>query len=89
MGLPSPILIPQIRPSMLVTRQLVRHVRALRLIVQRIRRIIKHPFAGKHVTALQTLSPASVLRRGMVSPRNFPTTVLSGGVACTESVQNL
>lgn len=86
--LPPPILVAQIRPAMLVTSQLVRHVWAVRFLVQRIGIIIKHPFAWEHVTALQSLSPVTVPRL-TVSPRNFPTTVLFGGVACTESIQNL
>lgn len=86
-GLPPPILVPQIRPPMLVTRQLVRHVRTLRLLVQWIRGIIKHPFARSHVASLRCHSPPLTVIT--VNPSDFPTTIVSGGVALTESIQNL
>lgn len=74
---------------MLVTRQLVRHVRTLRLLIQRTRSVIEHPFARKHVTGLRPLSPATGLRLTVRRPLNFPATVVSGGVASTESIKNL
>ena len=88
MGLPPPILVIQIIPPMLVTRQLVRHVRTFRLLIQRIRSVIEYPFARKHVTALRTLSPANGFSRAS-RPLNFPATVLSGSVASTKSIKNL
>lgn len=88
MGLPSPVLVTQIIPPMLVARQLVRHVRTLRFLIQRIRSVIEYPFARKHVTAPRTLFPATGLRPPL-RPLNFPATVLSCRVASTESIKNL
>lgn len=87
MGLPSPVLIPQIRPAMLVASQLVGHVWTLRLIVQWIRSVIKNPFAWKHITLLRPHFPTTWLRFPAI-PRDFPATVIFRSIALTESIQN-
>lgn len=88
MGLPSPVLIPHIRPSMLVTCQLVWHVRTLRLIVQWIWGIIKYPFARKHITPLWT-NPPPTRFHSRVSPPDFPPAVLPRSIAFAKSIQHL
>lgn len=90
MRLPSPVLVSQIWPSMLVTCQLVWHVRTLRLIVQWIRCVIKYPFPWKHITTLWIWAHFPPTRlKSLVSPPDFPATILLGRVTFTESIQNL
>lgn len=88
MGLPPPVLVAQIIPPMPVTRQLVRHVRTPGLIVQRVRCVVEHPLPREHITLLlRTLSPAPLT--GHSGQLDFPATVLSSGIAFSESIDNL
>lgn len=87
MRLPSPILVVQIRPPMLVASQLVRHVWAFRLAVHRKRHVVEHPSPRKHIAPLQ-INPSSTGRLRGLTPPDRPPTVLSRGVASTKSIQD-
>lgn len=69
MWLPSPFLIFQVLPTILLTCKGILHERTLFLLVQRIRYVIINPFARKKITELSRISRCHLLfQEEFISP---------------------
>lgn len=85
-GLPSPMLVTLLGPSMLLARQLIRHIRAVKLTVKWMRSVIKDPLAREEVTTLWHFSSTTRFWHGSI-PIGSPATIFYRVVAFTKLIQ--